>query len=71
MKWGSWFRTVKREQNRKTPCVTAVHTRVMTEVSLRRPDWEQSAQREETEVRVTSALKPYGFSCSIWAGAGP
>lgn len=27
MKWAFWFRTVNREQNRKTPCVTAVHTR--------------------------------------------
>lgn len=73
MKWAFWFRTLTREQKRKTPCVTAVHAhkRVMTAVPLQRPDWGQSAQQRETEVRVTSALKPYGFSCSVWAGAGP
>lgn len=52
-------------------CHRSAHNRVMTAVPLQRPDWGQLAQREETEVGVTSALKPYGFSCGVWAGAGP
>lgn len=41
------------------------HKRVMTKVPLWTPDWGQSGQQEGTEVGITSALKPYGFSCSV------
>lgn len=72
MKWAFWFQnseTGTKQENSMLHC--SAHKRVMTEVPLRRPDWGQPARREETEVRVTSALKPYGFSCSVWAGARP
>lgn len=50
---------------------SSAHKRVRTEVALWRPDWGQSSQQEETEVKVTSALEPYGSATAFGQGQDP